>query len=220
MNREELTVKLPYYIICAAIAAAALWLGVKYLLPAFLPFAIALAVAALIRRPVKFLKSKARIPEKLSAALLVLLIVGLLSYVLYILLMRAYSEIESLSEGVTAFLDRLKNDDDYASGLIEKIASAVPFVDLRPRLTALWLDIDASLENLLLSVADRLSASALPFLAGMLTFVPNALLFVFVVLFSSFYLTVDGGRIKASLMSLLPEKAAACMFIPNPASSI
>ena len=71
------------------------------------------------------------------------------------------------------------------------------------------MNIDASLEALLVTMAEKLSGSVLPVITGAVTFVPDALLFVFVTAFSAFHLTVDGSTMKAGITSLMPEKAAA-----------
>lgn len=196
-------------IFCVGAIAAALFLSIRFVFPLLIPFFIALLIASLIKKPVSYLKKKAHLPQKLTAAAFVLLIIGALSLIAYFLLSRACREIVSLTDSVGQFIGRLKNDPDFAGEMIEKINSFFPLWDLRPRLTELWLDIDASLEALLMSLMEKLSGSVLPFITGAVTFVPDALLFVFVTAFSAFYLTVDGNTMKTRITALMPEKAAA-----------
>ncbi len=196
------------YIVYVSIISAALFLAVKLLLPALLPFLIALLIAALIRKPVAFLSRKARIPKKLSSAFAVLLITAILCLTSYYLLSRGYEEIVSLISNVGKFIERLKSDEGFANEMIDKINGLFPFWDLRPRLTELWVDIDSSLEALLLNIAEKLSASVLPVVTGALTFVPDALLFVFVTVLSAYYLSIGGADMKASLMKLLPQNVS------------
>ena len=76
MNIFSKTERLSMKLFCAAVIVAALFLAVRFILPALIPFLIALLIASLIKKPVLSLRAKARIPEKLTAAIFVLLIIG------------------------------------------------------------------------------------------------------------------------------------------------
>lgn len=157
MNIFSKTERLSMKLFCAAVIVAALFLAVRFILPALIPFLIALLIASLIKKPVLSLRAKARIPEKLTAAIFVLLIIGMISMISYLLLSRACREIVSLTDSAGTFIDRLKNDPDFAGEMIDKINSFFPFWDLRPRLTELWINIDSSLEALLMALVEKLS---------------------------------------------------------------
>jgi len=196
------------YVLCIAVTVGALFLAVQYLLPAAMPIVIAGLIAAVIRKPVKLLHEKLKFPEKLAAALMVLLLTSAITLVLYYLISRGCSEIVALTDGVGNFIERLKNDEGFAGNLINKISSAFPFWDLRPRLTELWINIDSSLESLLAGILEKLSGSVIPMITGAVAFVPDAILFVVVTVFSAYYLSVGGAKMKASFVSLLPKPAA------------
>lgn len=208
MDTFSVLKRVSLYIFFIAVITAAAFLAIHYLLPAVLPFIIALLIAAIIRKPVRFLRKKAHIPEKLSASLAVIIITGVLCLISYYLLSRGYEEIVSFIENVGKFIERLKSDEQFATEIIEKINAVFPFWDLRPRLTELWIDIDASLETLLLGIAEKLSSSVLPVVTGALSFVPEALLFIFVTVLSAYYISVGGSDMKSSLYRIIPEKAS------------
>ncbi len=201
--------RLSLYIISTAVTVTAVFLAIKYLLPSFLPIIIALIVAAVIQKPIKFLHRKFRIPKKLSAALLVLLITAGICFGIYFLISRAYKEIVELSEGLKAFIDRIKTDESYAGELIDKIADVFPFWDIRPKLMDVWLNIDSNLESLLVGVAENLGSYVIPMLAGAVTFLPDALLFIVVTVFSAYYISVGGAKMRAGFLASLPEKVSA-----------
>ena len=96
MNIFSKTERLSMKLFCAAVIVAALFLAVRFILPALIPFLIALLIASLIKKPVLSLRAKARIPEKLTAAIFVLLIIGMISMISYLLLSRACREIVSI----------------------------------------------------------------------------------------------------------------------------
>ena len=119
MNIFSKTERLSMKLFCAAVIVAALFLAVRFILPALIPFLIALLIASLIKKPVLSLRAKARIPEKLTAAIFVLLIIGMISMISYLLLSRACREIVSLTDSAGTFIDRLKNDPDFAGEMID-----------------------------------------------------------------------------------------------------
>lgn len=53
----------------AAAAAAALWVGVVFLLPPLLPFLLALLAARAVRKPAAFLQERCRLPRPLAAGI-------------------------------------------------------------------------------------------------------------------------------------------------------
>ena len=53
----------------AAAAAAALWLGIVFLLPPLLPFLLALLAARTVRKPAAFLQDRCRLPRALASGI-------------------------------------------------------------------------------------------------------------------------------------------------------
>ena len=78
MAFREKAGKFGMYLLCAAGGAAALFLLLRYLLPAFAPFIFSFILALILQKPVNFLEKKCRVPRALSSALLMLLLLGLL----------------------------------------------------------------------------------------------------------------------------------------------
>ncbi len=205
VNILDILKKASIYIVSFGIFAAVLFLFAKYLIPALLPIIIALIIAALIRKPVKLLKEKLNISEKFSSCVLVTVLTGAFCFAAYALIARAYKEIISLSKGIGDFLTRLKTDESYALSLIESISSAFPFFDLRPKLTEIWLNMDSSIEGLVSSVASKLGEVVIPMITDIVSFLPDALLFVVVTVFSAYYISVGGGKMRVDFLKLFPE---------------
>ena len=79
MNIFSKTERLSMKLFCAAVIVAALFLAVRFILPALIPFLIALLIASLIKKPEQSLRAKARIADRLTAAKFGNLIIGLMS---------------------------------------------------------------------------------------------------------------------------------------------
>ena len=208
MLPQEPYKKIAVILFYTAVSVAALYLFFRYLFGLLLPFIIAYLIAAALQPAVRFLCKHAKVPKRLSVLVLVLVATTLLGLLCYLAVDRIYSELTVLSQNVKGFLDRLRTDEQYAKDLIDKISGAVPFVDLRERLIEIWQNLDGELESALLALADRLSGSVLPLLGGIITFVPNALLTIFVVILSTYYFAVDFKRINRFVLSQFPEKTA------------
>ncbi|PKM63362.1 MAG: sporulation integral membrane protein YtvI [Firmicutes bacterium HGW-Firmicutes-21] len=194
-----------FYITVIVVAS---YLFLKYMFGLLLPFIIAYVIAAALQPAVRFLCKHAKVPKKLSVLVLVLVATTLLGLFCYLAICRIYTELTVLSQNVKGFIDHLRSDEQYAQNLIDRISDSIPFVDMRDRLGEIWTNLDSELESFLLSLADKLSGSILPILGGIITFVPNALLVIVVVILSTYYLAVDYKKINRFIMAQLPEKAA------------
>lgn len=183
------------------------YLFFKYLFGLLMPFILAYLLAAALQPAVRFLCKHAKVPKKLSVLVLVLVVTTLLGVLCYFTVDRIYTELTVLSQNVKGFIDHVRSDEEYAKNLIEKISNAIPFVDMRDRLLAMWENMDNELESVLLALAEKLSGSVLPILGGLIAFVPNALLAIVIVILSTYYFAADFHRINRFIIAQLPEKS-------------
>lgn len=103
-------------------AAAAVWLGARFLLPLLLPFVVGLAAARLTLGPVRFLRRRGRLPDWLSSALVILGIYALLGLGLYWLCRMACGELARFTQELPALLQSMEEPAqrlrDWLDGLI------------------------------------------------------------------------------------------------------
>jgi len=208
MLPQEPYKKIAVILFYVAVSLFAAYLFFKYLFGLFLPFIIAYLLAASLQPAVRFLCKHAKVPKKLSVLVLVLVVTSILGVLCYLAVDRIYTELSILSQNVKSFIDHVRSDEKYAKNLIEQISDAIPFVDMRDRLNEMWGNLDKELESVLLSLADKLSGSVLPILGGLITFVPNALLVIVIVILSTYYFAADFKRINRFVTAQLPEKSA------------
>lgn len=188
--------------------AAGVYLFFHYLFGALLPFFIAYLIALCLQPLARSLEKRAGISRKATVLLAVILIVAVLVLLCVLLVRRITGELGSLANAIGEFLARLREDPAYVEEIASRISECIPFVDVRPGVEGFLSDLDNRLTDLLGLLAERLSGSVLPFLAGLAAFLPNALLTVLVVLLSAYYLAIDFRAFHAFLLSLFPPPVA------------
>ena len=125
MAFREKAGKFGMYLLCAAGGAAALFLLLRYLLPAFAPFIFSFILALILQKPVNFLEKKCRVPRALSSALLMLLLLGLLcrgiAALLAVLIRESADFISELTSGDADYLAEISALADKIGGAVDRI---------------------------------------------------------------------------------------------------
>lgn len=191
MKKEviEYYASLLFLVALSVVAALAL---IKYVLPAFLPFIIAFAVASATRKPAGHLSEKTKIPEKalrlLLSLLLTLLLFALLGVLiwqagtsLFKLLASASEEGGFLSEILSIFDENLPIFEGLPDGLYDRIGEA----------------FSAMISSALSAVAS--------FLSSLVSTVPKIVLFITVTLIALVYFSLDLDRISDAAKNILPS---------------
>ncbi len=207
MLPKESYKRIPILVLYAAVALFFGYVFLKFLLPALMPFFIAWVIALLLQNIINKLYDKARIPKKLSAFVLVLLVAAALAAICYLLIKRVYGELSIFAENASDFLTKAHEDPEFAAKWIKRIDSAVPFLNIERWLTNVWKNIDVRLENATVSIITNLTSKILPILGDIITFVPEALMYIFVIVFSSYYFAVDFDKINRLIIRIMPKGA-------------
>ncbi len=194
------------------IAAGALifvWIFLKYVSGALMPFILAAAISSLVSPLAERISTGTRIPRKLSCAVILIIIFAGISALIYMAVSRLVFEIgklleyvssdpEALITAIQGFMDKLTGNGSRFA-FIQKIFEIEAFKEL-------GIDINEILKNALSSMLSSLS-SALPGAAvSLISKIPAALLFTVVFLISAFYFSFDMRGISAGLKSFLPSK--------------
>lgn len=197
-------------IIVAGIAAAA-YFFFKYALGAAVPFIIALIIAAAISSPAnKIAKKTGLSPRAVSAVLVIaffLMIASLLSLAVY----RLVSEVGDLLEKLTENPEAVSQTLDTLVAKIQNVGNKFGFlkhVSGSEALQKLGIDVNTIIHEALSSLMSSLTSTIPAAAVGIATKLPEALLFIVVLLLSSYYFCADKDKISATLTSVLPEKWA------------
>ncbi len=189
-------------VVIVAGGAGVLFLGVKYLFPALLPFLLAWGFAFLLRPLSCALAKRFHISRKVSAVAANLVSVGVVFFVLYILLRQLFLEGQAL-------LSWLKNNPHRISAFFEEINRLLArFRFLFPHLGEGEEALSTAVQNLLQGTVES-ALTRLPQLVGALFGrLPGILLFVCVTLIASVYFALDLEKINGAVLSLFPPKWA------------
>lgn len=196
--------RIPLIFLYIALGAGAAYVFLKYLFPVFLPFIIAWVIALLLQGIINKLCDKAKIPKKLSAFVLVLLVAAFSGFICFLIIKRLYGELSIFTENAEDFFNRAKTDEEFATKWIKKIDNMVPFLEIEDWLTNVWNNINSRLENATASFLTGLTSRILPVLRDIIAFLPEAFMYIFVIVFSSYYFAVDFDKVNRTLVKILP----------------
>ncbi len=189
-----------------AVAAAAIYLIFGYLWGAFLPFLVAYCFAEFFKPIVKYSETNKKFPKRCCVLFAVLLVMGTLFALLYALCYRLFTEISELFAFLKSTLSQIRTDDSFAAEAIEKIASMVPFLDIRDTLWEMRGNLDEELGSMLLTFGEKISGGLISLLGSAAGFIPNAFLTLAVVVIATYYFAVDRVKINCFFLSLFPKK--------------
>ena len=153
--------RIPVILLYAAAAMAAVWLAVRYALPALSPFIFAYLLASLLQPLMRRIRG-GRAARRIAAAGFVLLACGIFAGLCALAAARIYRELSSLARDAAGLIDRARSDPGFAAGIIKRIDSAVPFLDIEDWLTGVWKDVDARLGDAAIDVISAVSSAVLP----------------------------------------------------------
>ena len=195
MAFREKAGKFGMYILCAAGGAAALFLLLRYLLPAFAPFILSFILALILQKPVNFLEKKCRVPRAISSALLVLLLLGLICWGIAALLgalIRESAEfISELTSGSADYLAEISALADKIGGAVDRIIG-----DIFPAAEG-GVDTAGMMRSLFLSALSTAATTVSRWVAHTVSTMPRALVFFIALVFSGIYFCADYPKIRA-----------------------
>lgn len=188
------------------------WFFFKYALGALIPFILAAAIAALVTPLSDKISKKLKTPKKLTAAVIAILFFTILASLVYLGTHRLIREAGEL-------IDRLSEEPELVSRALEIITDKISALGTRfgflsqlsesEAINKLGLDLDRLLSEAVSALMSSLTGSIPSLAAEMLSKVPEMLLFLAVLVISSFYFCTDRDVISSTLSSILPDKWSA-----------
>ena len=205
MVSEEKHRRFAIMILYAAAAVAAAYLLFNYLWGIILPFLIAYAVAECFKPIIRYGDNHKRFPKKCVVILMIFIAAGSVIMLLFAAGRELAREISGIADWAGETLELIRNDDEYAATVIDKICSFFPFVDLHEKLWEIRPEIDEKLISALMSSANSIAGGIMNIAGGALTFLPDAIFTFAVTLASTYYFAVDRVRINCFFLGLFPE---------------
>ena len=188
------------------------WFFFKYALGALVPFLLAAVIATLVTPLSDKIAKKLKLPRKLTAAVVAILFFAILVSIAYFATYRLFCEVGEL-------IDRLSEEPEIVSGALEMITQKLSSLGSRfgflsqlsksEAIDRLGLDLDKLVSEAVTSIMASLTGAIPSAAAGLLSKVPEFLLFLAVLVISSFYFCTDREVISLALASVLPDKWSA-----------
>ena len=188
--------------VTAAGVLVALFLLFRVVLGVMAPFLIAFLLAALTHPPAKRFAGRVHLPEKAISASFTLLALGLVGALCYLLLNRAFFELQKLITQLSTEGSPLQSRLASLFARMEQLLE-----DLPPQLSGFlsflgdpreWLT--AQLSRLATGLSDGVGGVVMRTVAAL----PSVLLFLLVTVIACFYFSVEYDTVKKSLLAVLP----------------
>ncbi len=200
--KEEKLQKIALWGIASAAAVLFSWALVKYVLPALLPFLIAYALSLPVRPGAAWLSGKTKIPEKIWAALLIVLMSALITFLLWkgvsLLVSEAEEMIGSAGEMLTDEKSSLSVSISKLSALLDKITPDKG-------------GLSGTLKGVVTGALSKLSEAAATAAGSIIASAPSAVFAVAVSFISLFYFALDADGIVADAKKYFPEKVLSAV---------
>ncbi len=188
-----------YAIITVSVIAGLLLL--PFFLKLFLPFILAFAVASPCQRILNFMNKKLKIHRGISSVLIVTILVSLVSWILFILISQLFGQVMS-------FVDKLpetaKAVQNTFADLSEKYKAV--YMGFSPRLRGILDSVGASLSDYVKSAGAPLTGSVFNAAKKFAVSLPDIVIFFFMFILATFFITKDYSIITDFFIENCPEK--------------
>ena len=184
----------------AALAVAAAWVFVRFLLGPLMPFLLALALARLMERPVRLLSARLRLPRAVSAGLLTVTAVGLIIALGAALLGVLWNELNRLVAFLPDLISRLPDITGGWRARVDIWIAAAP-LSMQEMLRGGVESVLGRGARFPEAVYERAGAWVAALAAGL----PKAALFFVTLILSTFLMSCEYGRLTAWLLKPFPE---------------
>ena len=193
-------------VICIAAGILVLWLAFRYALGIALPFLLAWLLSRLVKPAVGAITRRMRLPRSACAAALVILTVGGFAWLVIGGARRGIRELSTLAEGLAADTGGLVTAIEGVLERARSLSSRIPFLrhfentpgyeDFCARLDGL---VEEGVNRLVTGITARLPDAAMT-VAG---WVPEAFIFITVMLLACYYFSADDGRIGRAISAFI-----------------
>lgn len=202
--------RLASILFCSLAIGFLVFLVGKYALAIVMPFIIAWGMALLIRPMAELVSRKMKIPTKLCAAVMLVVLFLLLGFLIAVSVDRLLTEGGRLLESIGSE-DTVRLVSEFVRGT-ESVSARIPF--LKPlrdngELAEMFESIDEMAVSMLREFATRLTSFLTTALGKIIRSFPSVFVFAAVTVIATFYFTIDIDAVHGAVERYLPKKASA-----------
>ena len=194
--------------ICVALGAVAVILGIWYLLPVLLPFLIAWGISLLIRPAARRVGAQFGISPRVCAAVLLILLLGGVILLSVASVKRLIYEVQDLLSRVLLQGDGTTDAASRAVDYLEDVVLQNPIFQRlvgTQRAPSLHERLNEALGQIVSGVVRSLSESLPTLLGKLFSLLPSIVLITAVTVIASFYFCMDGASVTGALCACLPK---------------
>ena len=197
---------------CAALGLLSLWLTLRHATGILLPFFLAFLLSRIVRPLSDRLTRRAKIPRGVSAAVLVVLAVGILSALVVGGVRRGIQELSRLSEELISDTEGLTAAVESLLSRVRSLSSHIPFLrcfEDAPFYADLCEAVDRWVESGVARLTESLTSRLPDAAMSVAGFLPAAFIFITVTLLSCYYFTADDGRLGRGISAFFSRVTPA-----------
>ena len=184
-------------IICIGVLFWACWSIMSQVVHAIILLLLAMAIAFLVTPVVNLLNRY--MPRALAAVLVFVLILGILGGLCYALIFSLIQQVEYFSYHLPLYVENLPQTyKNFQAWLVQQ---GIPQSNITDTLNNLQGQVSDFLNNLVSNVLN------------IVFFFTDILVNILLVVVLSFYLTVDGKRIRNSIVGIMPERSLPHVYL-------
>jgi sporulation integral membrane protein YtvI len=196
-KRKNFIINTVYLLLILAMA----YFAVKYLYMWLFPFVIGFFVAMTIQRPKDFIHKKTKIPEKIIAIVMVVLILSAVAFIIYGLASWLISELKNVVNYLAAFF---KDFPSTVDSLREKYPAIFSYLDGTQKIPFINIEtISSKGSEFLADIAKGLTNSTFNFAKSL----PTILISLIITIVSCCYFSIDYYNVATFLKRQLSHKA-------------
>ncbi len=197
-KQKNFVITFCYYAIILAVA----FVLIKFALPLLMPFVIAFVIAYCLKRPIRFVSAKSRLPRKLTAVLMVILFFGIIGTLLTILIIRLFSAMATLVENLPwMFRDYIV---PFLNGIFTDLEAWILRLD--PQLVDTLQYLGERVIESLGQLVSSLSLGSMEFLSDLASSLPMMFIKILLLVISTFFIAMDYDRLTVFLVRQMNQK--------------
>lgn len=186
-----------------AIIAALTFIVLKFSLTLLFPFVAALVIAYALQRPIRFISTRSRLPQKLSAILIVLLFYGIIGTLLVLGSIRAFSYVSDLVQRLPQIY--LLHISPVLTDLFRELEHALSQAD--PSVIDTLDYLAGQLMQSLRSLVSNLSLTSMEIISNIASSLPMLFIRMILMIISTFFIAMDYESLSSFCMRQLNERS-------------
>ena len=186
-----------------AIIAALTFIVLKFSLTLLFPFVAALVIACALQRPIRFISNRSRLPQKLSAILIVLLFYGIIGTLLVLGSIRAFSYVSDLVQRLPQIY--LLHISPVLTDLFRELEHALSQAD--PSVIDTLDYLAGQLMQSLRSLVSNLSLTSMEIISNIASSLPMLFIRMILMIISTFFIAMDYESLSSFCMRQLNERS-------------